>query len=58
MLLIDDEQIMHDLSRAYLDRAGYQLISAYNGKSGLRMLLSEKQHAQATFPIEIGRAHV
>lgn len=42
VLLIDDEQIMHDLSHAYLDRAGYQLISAYNGKSGLRMLLSEK----------------
>jgi signal transduction histidine kinase/DNA-binding response OmpR family regulator len=42
VLLIDDEQIMHDLSYAYLERAGYQLISAYTGESGLRLLLSEK----------------
>ncbi|MFQ5629934.1 MAG: ATP-binding protein, partial [bacterium] len=42
VLLIDDEQIMHDLSFAYLERAGYQLISAYTGESGLQLLLSDK----------------
>lgn len=42
VLLIDDEQIMHDLSYAYLERAGYQLISAYTGEGGLRLLLAEK----------------
>lgn len=42
VLLIDDEQIMHDLSFAYLDRAGYQLLSAYTGESGLQMMLQER----------------
>ena len=42
ILLIDDEQIMHDLALAYLEKAGYQLISAYNGKSGLQQLLLER----------------
>ncbi len=42
ILLVDDEQIMHDLAQAYLERAGYDLISAFTGESGLRAVIEEK----------------
>ncbi len=42
ILLIDDEQIMHDLAFAYLDREGFQLLSAYSGEKGLKMILEER----------------
>lgn len=42
ILLIDDEMTLHDLSRTHLSRAGYQVISAYDGASGLALLLQEK----------------
>lgn len=42
ILLIDDEPTLHDLARAYLEKAGYRLFSAYDGPSGLDLLLREK----------------
>ncbi len=42
ILLIDDEQIMHDLAFAYLEKAGFQLISAYSGEKGLKLILKER----------------
>lgn len=33
---------MHDLAYAYLERAGYELISAYAGESGLRLAMRER----------------
>ncbi|KAA3616286.1 MAG: response regulator [Calditrichaeota bacterium] len=38
VLLVDDEQIMHDLARAYLEREGFTLQSAYTGVSGLETI--------------------
>ncbi|KAA3660810.1 MAG: response regulator, partial [Calditrichaeota bacterium] len=38
VLLVDDEQIMHDLASAYLEREGFTLQSAYTGSSGLEMI--------------------
>ncbi len=42
ILLIDDEQIMHDLAFAYLEKEGFQLLSAYSGPRGLKMILQER----------------
>ncbi|MGH7596710.1 MAG: ATP-binding protein [bacterium] len=42
ILLIDDEPTLHDLARTYLEKAGYRLLSAYDGHSGLDLLLREK----------------
>jgi hypothetical protein len=42
ILLIDDETTLHDLARAYLEKAGYRLLSAHDGPSGLDLLLHEK----------------
>ncbi len=42
ILLVDDEKIMHDLAMAYLEREGYNIVSAFNGKEGLKMILSEQ----------------
>ena len=42
ILLIDDEMALHELSRMHLSRAGYRVISAYDGASGLALLLQEK----------------
>ncbi len=38
VLLVDDEQIMHDLACAYLEREGFTLHSAYTGVSGLETI--------------------
>ncbi len=42
ILLIDDEPTLHDLARAFLEKTGYRLLSAYDGRSGLDLLLREK----------------
>ncbi len=42
ILLVDDEKIMHDLAMAYLEREGYNIVSAFNGKEGLNMMLTER----------------
>jgi len=42
ILLIDDELTLHDLTRVHLQKAGYRVISAYTGVSGLDLILMEK----------------
>ena len=42
ILLIDDEVMMHELSRAFLEKVGYRCIFAFSGHEGLRKILSEK----------------
>jgi len=42
ILLIDDELTMHSLARAFLENAGYHVISAYDGQQGLEMILKYK----------------
>jgi len=42
ILLIDDDAPLHELARAYLLKAGYRLLSAYGGASGLDLILKEK----------------
>lgn len=42
ILLIDDDKFMHRMIQLVLERAGLQLFSAYNGASGLEILLKEK----------------
>ena len=42
ILLIDDETMLHELARAHLQKAGYQLLSAYDGASGLALILQEQ----------------
>jgi DNA-binding NtrC family response regulator len=38
VLLIDDDPNMHDLCRHYIEKAGYDFISAFNGASGLELI--------------------
>lgn len=42
ILLIDDDNFTHRMSRVLLESAGYEFLSAFEGSSGLEMLL-EKQ---------------
>lgn len=42
ILVIDDDHLMHELTRAHLKTFGYQISSAYDGLAGLQMLLQER----------------
>jgi len=42
ILLIDDDEQMHQFSRPALRKAGYEMISAYNGKEGLSLMRQTK----------------
>ena len=37
VLVIDDEPSVHDVARGYLEREGYQVLGAINGRDGLAM---------------------
>jgi len=37
VLLIDDDPNMHELCRHYIEKAGYEFLSAYNGNQGLQL---------------------
>jgi two-component system response regulator AtoC len=37
VLLIDDDPNMHELCRHYIEKAGYDFLSAYNGNQGLQL---------------------
>jgi DNA-binding response OmpR family regulator len=37
ILIIDDERSVHDVARAYLEREGYEVSSAMNGRDGLAL---------------------
>jgi DNA-binding response OmpR family regulator len=37
ILIIDDEQSVHDVARAYLEREGYEVLSAIGGREGLAL---------------------
>ncbi|HEC31736.1 MAG TPA: response regulator, partial [Deltaproteobacteria bacterium] len=38
LLLIDDEEVIHDSIGDFLREQGYQVISAYSGEEGLALL--------------------
>ncbi len=42
ILVIEDEERIVTLVRAYLERAGYRVLSAYDGKSGLELFHRER----------------
>jgi DNA-binding response OmpR family regulator len=37
ILIIDDERSVHDVARAYLEREGYEVVSAIGGRDGLAL---------------------
>jgi DNA-binding response OmpR family regulator len=37
ILIIDDERSVHDVARAYLEREGYEVLSAMGGRDGLTL---------------------
>src|SRR5919198_2095095 len=37
ILIIDDERSVHDVARAYLEREGYDVVSAIGGRDGLAL---------------------
>jgi DNA-binding response OmpR family regulator len=37
ILIIDDERSVHDVARAYLEREGYEVLSAMGGRDGLAL---------------------
>lgn len=41
ILLIDDEEMMHELTQAFLEKVGYRCIFAFSGREGLQRLLKE-----------------
>ena len=42
ILVVDDDRDIARLVRSYLEKAGYQVLTAYDGESALRALRSEK----------------
>lgn len=42
ILVVDDDEDVRDLARAYLEDQGYQVLQAPNGTEGLRILSSAK----------------
>ena len=42
ILIVDDEASIHEVVRAYLERDGFVVDSAYNGQDGLRLALTKK----------------
>ncbi len=42
ILVVDDDMDIVRLVRSYLEKAGYQVISAYDGETALRLLKAEK----------------
>lgn len=41
VLLIDDEESMHRVARAHLEKSGFRLLDAYDGSSGLELALRD-----------------
>ena len=41
VLLVDDDPLMHRLYRHHVERAGYQLLSAFNGVEAVTMAVRE-----------------
>src|SRR4051812_24268160 len=37
ILIVDDERSVHDVARAYLEREGYEVLSAIGGRDGLAL---------------------
>jgi DNA-binding response OmpR family regulator len=37
ILIVDDERSVHDVARAYLEREGYEVLSAISGRDGLAL---------------------
>jgi CheY-like chemotaxis protein len=44
VLVVDDDQLMHRLYKHHLERAGYQMASAMNGREALELALSQPPH--------------
>lgn len=42
ILVIDDDATMHDILRAHLEKCCYQVISAFNGDTGLNTMLNKR----------------
>jgi CheY-like chemotaxis protein len=44
ILVVDDDQLMHRLFQHHLERAGYQMISAQNGRQALDIAAKQPPH--------------
>lgn len=44
VLVVDDDQLMHRLYKHHLERAGYQMVSATNGREALELAASQPPH--------------
>ncbi|MFQ5706271.1 MAG: ATP-binding protein [bacterium] len=42
ILLVDDDEMMHQLTRAFMEKFGYRCIFAFDGQEGLEKLLTHK----------------
>jgi CheY-like chemotaxis protein len=44
ILVVDDDQLMHRLFQHHLERAGYQMVSAMNGRDALDLAARQPPH--------------
>ena len=44
ILVVDDDRDIVRLVRSYLEKAGYQVVTAYDGETALHMLRTEQPH--------------
>lgn len=42
VLVVDDDLLMHDLMQHYLERAGYQMLTANNGREAIEVAQRER----------------
>jgi two-component system chemotaxis response regulator CheY len=44
ILVVDDDQLMHRLFQHHLERAGYQMVSAMNGREAIEIAMRQPPH--------------
>ena len=47
ILVVDDDRDIVRLVRSYLEKAGYQILTAYDGETALKILKAEKPQLQS-----------
>ncbi len=57
LILIEDEVFIHDLYKKILEKAGYSVLSAYDGEEGLRLIKENSDAALTLLDVMLPKMH-
>lgn len=57
LILIEDEVFIHDLYKKILEKAGYIVLSAYDGEEGLRLIKENSDTALTLLDVMLPKMH-